>query len=426
MVKIISVKAREILDSRGNPTVEAEVRAEGGILGIAAAPSGASTGIYEALELRDGDEKRYGGKGVLKAVAHVNGPIAKRLKGMDAANLRAIDGAMIRLDGTPNKSKLGANATSAVSMAVAKAGAAAKGIPLYKFLGGANAHLIPVPMMNVLNGGKHAGTELSIQEFMVMPIGAKSFSECLRMSAEVYHALGKIVQAKYGVSAKNIGDEGGYAPNITMTRDALDMLVAAIEKAGYSKEIRLAMDPAASSFFDEKKGTYFVDRRNITSDELVSLYVDLVREYPIISIEDGLAENDWEGFASLTKNIGGKVQIVGDDLFVTNVKKVREGITRKAANAMLLKVNQIGTISEATDAAKLSFKNGWNVVVSHRSGETSDDTIADLSVALGCGQLKAGAPARGERVAKYNRLLKIEEELGSKAKYAGKRFRGRS
>ncbi len=423
MAKIVSVRAREILDSRGNPTVEAEVAAEGGVIGVAATPSGASTGIYEALELRDGDAKRFGGKGVLKAVANVNGPIAKALKGMNVSDLKAIDGAMIKLDGTPNKSKLGANAATAVSMAAAKAGAVAAGVPLYKFLGGADAHLLPVPMLNVLNGGKHAGTELSMQEFMVMPIGAKSFSEGLRMSAEVYHALGKIIQGKYGVSAKNIGDEGGYAPNINMTRDALDVLVAAIGKAGYSNEVRLVMDAAASSFFDEKKGTYFVDRKNMASDELVSLYVDLVREYPIISIEDGLAENDWEGFAKLTKEVGGKVQIVGDDIFVTNVKRVQEGIAKKAANSMLLKVNQVGTISEATDAAKLCFKSGWSVVVSHRSGETSDDTIADLAVALGCGQIKAGAPARGERVAKYNRLLRIEEELGTKAKYAGRDFR---
>jgi len=423
MARIIAVRAREILDSRGNPTVEAEVVAEGGIAGIAAAPSGASTGTFEALELRDGDAKRYGGKGVLKAVANVNGPIARKLKGMGVSDLRAIDEAMIKLDGTENKSKLGANATTAVSMAAAKAGAADAGVPLYAFLGGKDAHILPVPMLNVLNGGKHAGTELSPQEFMVFPVGAKSFREALRMGAEAYHALGKFVKEKYGVSAKNVGDEGGFAPNIKMTCDALDALVAAIREAGYEKEVKLALDPAASSFYDAQKNAYWIDRMSLSPGEMVDYWAELVKMYPIASIEDGLQEDDWQGFAELTRKVGGKVQIVGDDIFVTNVKRVREGIRKKSANAMLLKVNQIGTITEAVDAAGLCFKSKWSVVVSHRSGETPDDTIADLAVALGCGQIKAGAPARGERVAKYNRLIRIEEGLGTKAKYAGLDFR---
>jgi len=423
MAKITSVKAREILDSRGNPTVEAEVALDNGLVGIAATPSGASTGTFEAIEMRDGDKARYLGKGVLKAVANVNGPIAKRLVGKDATDLRAIDEAMIKLDGTDNKSKLGANATTAVSMAAAKAGALAKGVPLYAFLGGKDARVLPAPMLNVLNGGKHAGTELSPQEFMVMPIGAIDYHAALRMGVEVYHALGKYVKEKYGVSAKNVGDEGGFAPNLKMTHEALDALTSAIKAAGYEKEVKIALDPAASSFYDEAKKAYWIDGKFVSPGELVDYWVGLTKTYPIISIEDGLEENDFAGFAELTRKIGAKVQIVGDDLFVTNIKRVREGIAKKSANSMLLKVNQIGTITEAMDAAKLCFKSGWSVVVSHRSGETPDDTIADLSVALGCGQIKTGAPARGERVAKYNRLLRIEEQLGAKAEYAGMGFR---
>jgi len=423
MAKIVSVKAREVLDSRGNPTVEAEVVLDNGIKGVACAPSGASTGTLEALELRDGDTKRYGGKGVLKAVRNVNERISKALAGMDIENLRAIDETMIKLDGTPNKSNLGANATTAVSMAAAKAGALSKGISLYAFLGGMGAHLLPAPMLNVLNGGKHAGTELSPQEFMFMPIGARNFHEALRMGAECYHALGKIVKEKYGPSAKNVGDEGGYAPNLQFTRDALDALMAAIEKAGYTKEVKLALDPAASSFYNEEKKAYWIDKKFLSSGELVDYWVDIIKTYPIVSIEDGLEESDFDGFAELTKKVGKDVQVVGDDIFVTNIKRVQEGINRKAANAMLLKVNQIGTITEALDAARLCFKNGWSVVVSHRSGETPDDTIADLSVAISCGQIKTGAPARGERIAKYNRLMRIEEELGAKAEYAGMNFR---
>lgn len=423
MADIVSVKAREVLDSRGNPTVEAEVALQGGVVGIAATPSGASTGSYEALELRDGDKKRFGGKGVLKAVGNVNKLIASALKGVDAADLRAVDEAMVKLDGTGNKGKLGANATTAVSMAAARAGALSAGVPLYEFLGGKAACLLPVPMLNILNGGKHAGTRLAPQEFMVMPVGAKSFSEGLRMGTEVYHALGKIVKEKYGVGAKNVGDEGGFAPDIRMSREALDVIMEAVKECGFEKEVLLALDPAASSFYEEAKKAYTIDGRSITPGELIDYWIELSKEYPIASIEDGLEENDFAGFAELTKGIGERVQVVGDDLFVTNAKKVQEGMALKSATAMLLKVNQVGTITEAMDAARLCFAGGWSVVVSHRSGETPDDTIADLSVALGCGQIKTGAPARGERVAKYNRLLRIEEALGGKAKYAGRDFR---
>ncbi|MDD5318002.1 MAG: phosphopyruvate hydratase [Candidatus ainarchaeum sp.] len=424
MDAIVSVRAREVLDSRGNPTVEAEVALESGAAGMASTPSGASTGAYEALELRDGDETRYGGKGVLKAVANANGLIAPRLKGMDGGDLRAIDAAMCELDGTKNKSRLGANATTAVSMAAAKAGALSARVPLYEFLGGRDACTLPVPMMNILNGGKHAGTQLSPQEFMVMPVGAKSFSEGLRMGTEVYHALGGIVKEKYGVGAKNVGDEGGFAPNLTRTEDALAVIMSAIREAGYEKEMKIALDPAASSFYDGKKDAYLIDGKSISPAELVEFWARLCESYPIASIEDGLEENDFAGFAELTRRVGKTVQIVGDDLFVTNAERVREGIKCNAATAMLLKVNQIGTVAEAMDAARLCFGNGWSVVVSHRSGETPDDTIADLSVALGCGQIKTGAPARGERVAKYNRLLRIEEALSGKAAYAGMGFRG--
>jgi len=420
-MRIMRISAREVLDSRGNPTVEAKVFTRN-FVAVAKAPSGASTGVYEALELRDGDRRRYGGKGVLKAVANVNNKVNKAFKNYDLKSLRDFDGKLIGIDGTEDKSRLGANATTAVSMAAAKAIAMEKGKPLYKSLN-PGARVLPVPMFNVLNGGKHAGTNLSIQEFMVFPVGAKSFSGALRMGAETYHELGRIVKKKYGVSAKNVGDEGGYAPAIQETREALDSLEQAISNAGYSKKMRLCIDAAASSFYNEKTKRYFVDGKNIPRGKLIDFYSDLVREYPFASLEDPLEENDFEGFAELTREIGSKVQVVGDDLFVTNMKRLQEGIDLGACNALLLKVNQVGTMTEAIDAARLSFKSKYAVVVSHRSGETADTTIADLAVSLNCGQIKTGAPARSERVAKYNRLMEIETELGAKAVFAGRKFR---
>jgi enolase len=419
--EITKVKSREVLDSRGNPTVEVEVWA-GTVLGRAIAPSGASTGIHEALELRDGDRERYAGKGVLKAVNNVNEKIAKVIIGCDCTKQTEIDKKIIELDGTENKANLGANATVATSMAVAKCAAACKDIPLYKSFN-PQASLLPVPMLNVLNGGKHAGTELSPQEFMIMPTGAPNFHEALRMGVETYHALARIVKERYGVSAKNVGDEGGYAPNMKMTCEALECLMKAIETAGYSKEISLAIDPAASSFYDMGEKKYFLDGKNMTAQELVDFWADLVDKYPIVSIEDGFHEDDFESFAALTKRIGSRVQIVGDDIFVTNVKRIKMGIEKHAANSVLIKLNQVGTITETINAIDLARGNGWTTVISHRSGETEDSTIADLVVGLGTGQIKAGAPARGERTAKYNQLLRIEEELESNAKYAGRNFR---
>ncbi|MCX6778544.1 MAG: phosphopyruvate hydratase [Candidatus Micrarchaeota archaeon] len=409
-MKIKSIFAREVLDSRGNPTVEAEVATSSGGFGKAIAPSGASTGAHEALELRDGG-KRYGGKGVLKAVANVNTKIARALKGMDAAKQREIDETMLELDGTENKTNLGANATVAVSMACSRAAANSLGIPLHAHfskLSGRKGKLLPVPMLNVLNGGKHAGTRLSIQEFMIIPKGAKSFPECLQISAETYHALGSILKKKYGVTAKNVGDEGGYAPPINSTEEALDALVQAIEECGYSKKIFLGIDSASSSFYDEKSGKYKLDGKMASKEHLLEFYVQLASKYPIISYEDPFAEEDFESFAMLVRKVAPKIQVVGDDLVVTNVKRIREAIRRKSMTALLLKVNQIGTITESLAAAKMCFENGMSVVVSHRSGETDDDTIADLAVGIACGQIKTGAPARGERTAKYNRLLRIE------------------
>jgi len=419
MVSIEKIAAREILDSRGNPTIEVEVTA-GGILSRAAAPSGASTGIHEALELRDGDKKRYGGKGVLKAVANVNGPIASALKGKSLDSIEALDREMIALDGTPNKSKFGANAIVATSLALAKAAATSQKKSLYAYLGG---KILPVPMMNVLNGGKHAGNRLAIQEFMIMPVGAKSFSEALRMGAETYHILGKLLSEKYGPSARNVGDEGGYAPDLASTSEALDCLVSAIEKAGYSKEIKLALDPAASSFYDEKTETYAIDGKNVSGAEMIDIYSALVSKYPIVSIEDGLHEEDFAGFAEMTKKLGSKVQIVGDDLLVTNTERIKTAIAKKSVTALLLKVNQIGTLTESIEAARMSYQNGMAVVVSHRSGETEDATIADIAVGIESGQIKTGSLARTDRTAKYNQLLRIEQELGSKGVYAGTSFR---
>ena len=415
-MQIEKVWAREVLDSRGNPTVEAEITVRGHRI-TAIAPSGASTGSWEAHELRDGGD-RYGGKGVLKAVENIRGEIAKRIAGMDPTDQRAIDEAMIELDGTENKKRLGGNATVAVSLAVARAGAMCNNIPVYEHVGGDHVTL-PVPMLNIINGGKHAGGNLKIQECMIIPAGAKTFSDCLRMSTEVYMHLKSILKSKYGVGAINIGDEGGFAPPLDTVDEALSTIVEAISDAGYvpGKDVYLAMDAASSEFFDN--GVYTVDGMNLSAGELADHYVELTKTHPLISIEDPFFEDDFETTAELTKKIGSHVQIVGDDLFVTNTKRLSRGIEQGAANALLLKVNQIGTVTESGDAAKMSFNNGYNVVVSHRSGESEDTTIADLSVGWGSGEIKTGAPARGERTAKYNRLLRIEEDLGSKAVFPG-------
>ena len=415
-MKIEKVWAREVLDSRGNPTVEAEVTVRGHRI-TAIAPSGASTGTWEAHELRDGGD-RYGGKGVLKAVENVRGEIAKRIVGMDPADQRAVDEAMIELDGTENKKRLGGNATVAVSLAVARAGALAEGVPVYEHIGGDHVTL-PVPMLNIINGGKHAGGDLRIQECMIIPAGAPSFSECLRMSSEVYMHLKSILKAKYGAGAINIGDEGGFAPPLNTVDEALSTIVDAVSDAGYTpgRDVYLAIDAASSEFF--KDGVYDVDGMRLSAGELADHYVELTKAHPLISIEDPFFEDDFETTAELTRKIGSHVQIVGDDLFVTNSRRLARGIEQGAANALLLKVNQIGTVTESGDAARLSFDNGYNVVVSHRSGESEDTTIADLSVGWGSGEIKTGAPARGERTAKYNRLLRIEEELGSRARFPG-------
>ncbi|MGC8937250.1 MAG: phosphopyruvate hydratase [Candidatus Methanomethylicaceae archaeon] len=411
---IKKVFAREILDSRGNPTVEAEVYTGDGF-GRASVPSGASTGTHEALELRDGD-KRFMGKGVLKACANVNEIIAPAILGMDSRNQKEIDEKMRSLDGTENKSKLGANAILAVSLAVAKAAANTAGLPLFRHLN--SSSLLPVPLMNVINGGKHAGGNLSIQEFMIVPGGLQSFKDALRAGCEVYMQLKKKLRNRYGPFSVNLGDEGGFAPPISCTRDALDILEISINEAGYSrKEVRLAMDAAASSFFNE--GTYLIDGRELFSGELLDFYSELVSDFHIILLEDPFHEEDYGSFVEITKKLGKKTQIVGDDIFVTNIERFRKGVDMGAANAILLKVNQIGTLTEAMEVADFALKNNYGVVVSHRSGETEDNYIADLAVALGAGKIKTGAPARGERVAKYNQLLRIEELLGSDARFAG-------
>ncbi|WP_410470896.1 phosphopyruvate hydratase [Corynebacterium pseudotuberculosis] len=417
MADIMHVFAREILDSRGNPTVEAKVFLDDGAHGIAGVPSGASTGIHEAHELRDGGD-RYLGKGVLNAVNNINEEIADAVAGAEADDQRLIDQAMIALDGTENKSRLGANAILGVSMAVAKAAAESAGLPLYRYIGGPNAHLLPVPMMNIVNGGAHADSGVDVQEFMIAPIGAESFSEALRMGAEVYHSLKSVIKSK-GLST-GLGDEGGFAPSVESTKAALDLIVEAIEKAGMKPgtDIALALDVASSEFF--KDGKYHFEGGEHTAEEMAKVYADLIEQYPIVSIEDPLQEDDWEGYTNLTAAIGDKVQIVGDDFFVTNPVRLQEGIDKKAANALLVKVNQIGTLTETFDAVDLAHRNGYRTMMSHRSGETEDTTIADLSVALGCGQIKTGAPARSERVAKYNQLLRIEQELGDAAVYAGR------
>ena len=425
MADIMHVFAREILDSRGNPTVEAEVVLDDGAHGRAGVPSGASTGEHEAHELRDGG-KRYLGKGVLQAVENVDEVIADELAGQVADDQRLIDAAMLQLDGTENKSKLGANAILGVSMAVAKAAADSAALPLYRYIGGPNAHVLPVPMMNILNGGAHADSGVDVQEFMIAPLSATSFAEALQQGAEVYHAL-KAVLKERGLST-GLGDEGGFAPSVESTRAALDVIVEAIKKAGYQpgKDVALALDVASSEFYDN--GSYKFEGSELSGEEMAQVYAELIDEYPIVSIEDPLDENDWDGYVNLTREIGDKVQIVGDDFFVTNPQRLREGIDKGAANALLVKVNQIGTLTETFDAVELAHRNGYRTMMSHRSGETEDTTIADLAVALSCGQIKTGAPARSERVAKYNRLLRIEEELDAAARYAGRdafpRFRG--
>ncbi len=418
MTKIAAVRAREVLDSRGEPTVEVEVRLEDGTVGRAIVPSGASTGTHEALELRDGDD-RYGGKGVRRAVRNVEEIIAPELEGMDATAQEEIDRLMLELDGTDNKSHLGANAILGVSLAVARAAARSLGIPLYRYLGGPGACRLPVPFMNVINGGEHAGNDLDFQEHMIVPHGFDRFSEALRAGTETYHVLGELLEEEYGAIATNVGDEGGYAPPMKDMVEPFEMLVEAIEEAGYSpgREIALALDAAATEFYDEEEGVYRAYGEKYTRDELLDLYKDLVDQYPIVSIEDPFQEEDFRGFAQITKELGDKVQIVGDDLFVTNPERLRKGIRKGSANALLLKVNQIGTLTEALEAGQLALQHGYGVMVSHRSGDTEDPFIADLAVALNCGQIKTGAPARSERTAKYNRLLRIEEELGGAAEF---------
>ena len=424
---IEEVKALEILDSRGNPTVQVEVITEDGSNGVAMVPSGASTGSFEAVELRDGDKSRYLGKGVTKAVANVNEIIAPELEGMNVFDQVEIDKRLIEIDGTENKGKLGANATLGVSLAVARAAANALGMSLYKYIGGVNSKTLPIPMMNILNGGKHADNTVNIQEFMIMPIGAKSFTHCMQMAAEIYHTLKKVLKSK-GL-ATGVGDEGGFAPNLSSDEEALKLIVEAIKEAGFKpgEDVVLALDVASTEMYDEakkigKEGSYYFWKTDDlkTVDEMIEYLVDLSNKYPIVSIEDGLAEEDWEGWKKLTERLGNKIQLVGDDLFVTNIKRLQKGLDNKIANSILIKLNQIGTLTETLDAIELAKKNGYTAVVSHRSGETEDTTLADVAVATNAGQIKTGAPCRTDRVAKYNRLLNIEAELGKAAIYPNK------
>ncbi len=419
MSDIVAIMAREILDSRGNPTVEVEVALRSGASGRAAVPSGASTGMHEALELRDGDPSRYGGLGVRTAVRHVRETLAPLLVGRDASDQSGIDEAMLARDGTPNKSRLGANAILGVSLAVAQAAAADRGTLLFHHLSGGEAHTLPVPLMNILNGGKHADNTLDFQEFMVVPFGAPAFSEALRMGAETYHALHRILRERH--LSTGVGDEGGFAPDLGHNEEALELLVLAIEKAGFApgREVALAIDPAASNFYRDGQYVLGTPRRRRSTEEMVEYYAGLVAQFPIVSIEDGLAEDDWDGWAALTRRLGRRVQLVGDDLYVTNPARIAEGITREASNAVLIKLNQIGTLTETLRAIQMTRDHGWAAVISHRSGETEDVTIADLAVATGAGQIKTGAPARSERVCKYNQLLRIEEALGATARYPG-------
>lgn len=421
-MEIVSVEGLEVLDSRGNPTVDVRVILEDGSFGTAIVPSGASTGIHEALEMRDGDKARYNGKGVLKAVENVNGEIAENLLGMEAFEQKEIDEFMIELDGTKNKSRLGANAMLGVSLAVAKASANSLGMPLYRYLGGVYAHVLPTPMMNILNGGAHTNWQSTdAQEFMVMPLGAPSFAEGLRWGAEIYHKLKEVLKARG--YATLVGDEGGYAPALKANNEAVEVILEAIEKAGYKagEQVCIALDPAASEFYEEETKTYNLRKegKKLTSEQMVEFWINWTKQYPIVSIEDGLAQDDWEGWKLMTKLVGDKIQIVGDDLLVTNTERVRRGIKENACNALLVKLNQIGTLTETIEAVETCHRNGWRAVTSHRSGETEDSTIADLAVALNMGQIKTGAPARSDRVAKYNQLLRIEAELGDTAKYAG-------
>ncbi|MBK6977846.1 MAG: phosphopyruvate hydratase [Cytophagaceae bacterium] len=425
MSQIVKVHARQILDSRGNPTVEVDVMTENGYLGRAAVPSGASTGVHEAVELRDDDNSVYVGKGVLKAVKNVNEEIAAELLGFNVFEQNAIDKLMIELDGSANKGKLGANAILGVSLAVAKAAAQEAGLPLYRYLGGVNANTLPVPMMNILNGGSHADNSIDFQEFMVMPAGAATFSDSLRMGTEIFHNLKKVLKSK-GYST-NVGDEGGFAPNIGSNEEAIEIVLTAIEKAGYKpgEQVFIAMDAASSEFYDTKTGLYTFKKssgKQMDSHELAAYWNAWVDKYPIKSIEDGMAEDDWAGWAELTKLAGAKTQLVGDDLFVTNVKRLQEGIDKQIANAILVKVNQIGSLTETIDAVNLAHRNKYKSIMSHRSGETEDATIADLAVALNCGQIKTGSASRSDRMAKYNQLLRIEEELGAEAYFPGLKF----
>ncbi len=426
MSAIINIHARQILDSRGNPTIEVEVITENGFMGRAAVPSGASTGVHEAVELRDDDKSNYMGKGVLKAISHVNTTLNNELKGHYVTDQALIDKTMLDLDGTPNKAKLGANAILGVSLAVANAAAQETGQPLFRYIGGVNATTLPMPMMNILNGGSHADNSVDFQEFMIMPVGASSFSQAIKMGAEIFHHLKSVLKSK-GYST-NVGDEGGFAPNLKSNEEAVQLILQAIEKAGYTpgEDIFLTLDPAASEYFIKEEKVYHLHKSTgdkLSPAQMVDYWAEWVRKYPIISIEDGMDEDDWEGWALMTKQLGDKIQLVGDDLFVTNVKRLQKGIDTDVANSILVKVNQIGTLTETIEAVTLAYKNRYTAVISHRSGETEDTTIADLAVALGTGQIKTGSACRSERIAKYNQLLRIEEMLGDTARYPGKEFR---
>jgi len=426
MSRIANIYARQILDSRGNPTIEVDVMTETGVIGTAAVPSGASTGVHEAVELRDGDKKMYGGKGVLKAVQNVNKVLAEELKGMFVSEQAALDNAMIDIDGTPNKSSLGANAILGVSLAAAKAAAQITGQPLFRYIGGVNAHILPIPMMNILNGGSHADNSVDFQEFMIMPVGAETFADAIRMGSEIFHKLKEVLKkANYST---NVGDEGGFAPNLKSNEEALQVIMKAIELSGYKpgKDVFIALDPASSEYFDTKVNLYHLKKSSgekLTPAQMVDFWKDWCNRYPIISIEDGMAEDDWKGWALMTKTLGNKIQLVGDDLFVTNTERLQEGIDKNVANSILIKVNQIGTLTETINAVNMAYDNGYTAVISHRSGETEDTTIADLAVALNTGMIKTGSACRTDRICKYNQLMRIEEMLFGAGKYLGKDFK---